>query len=63
MGILDVLRVPVHACVSGEISGPALGVLASCPHRSGYPNAIFVLAEPGCISAARWPRSPPASSR
>jgi ATP-dependent protease ClpP protease subunit len=38
--------VPVHACVSGEISGPALGVLASCPHRSGYPNAIFVLAEP-----------------
>jgi ATP-dependent protease ClpP protease subunit len=32
--------------VSGEISGPALGVLASCPHRSGYPHAIFVLAEP-----------------
>jgi ATP-dependent Clp protease, protease subunit len=46
MGILDVLRVPVHACVSGEINGPALGVLASCPHRSGYPNAIFVLTEP-----------------
>ena len=46
MGILDVLRVPVRACVSGEISGPALGVLASCPYRSGYPNAIFVLAEP-----------------
>jgi ATP-dependent Clp protease, protease subunit len=46
MGILDVLRVPVHACVSGEINGPALGVLASCPHRSGYPNAVFVLAEP-----------------
>ena len=46
MGILDVLRVPVHACVSGEISGPALGVLACCPRRSGYPNATFVLAEP-----------------
>ncbi len=46
MGILDVLRVPVHGCVSGEISGPALGVLASCPRRSGYPNASFVLAEP-----------------
>jgi ATP-dependent Clp protease, protease subunit len=46
MGILDVLRVPVHACVSGEIHGPALGVLASCPHRSGYPNATFVLTEP-----------------
>jgi ATP-dependent Clp protease, protease subunit len=46
MGILDVLRAPVHACVSGDISGPALGLLASCPHRSGYPNASFTLAEP-----------------
>jgi ATP-dependent Clp protease, protease subunit len=46
MGILDVLRVPVHACVSGEITGAALGVLVSCPRRSGYPNASFVLAEP-----------------
>jgi ATP-dependent Clp protease protease subunit len=46
MGILDVLRVPAHACVSGELSGPGLGVLASCPRRSGYPNASFVLAEP-----------------
>jgi ATP-dependent protease ClpP protease subunit len=46
MGILDVLRVRVHARVSGEISGPALGVLASCPQRTGYPNAIFTLAEP-----------------
>ena len=46
MGILDVLRVPVHGCVSGEISGPALGVLASCTHRTGRPNASFVLTEP-----------------
>ena len=46
MGILDVLRVPVYACVSGEINGPALGLLVSCPHRSGYPNATFVLTEP-----------------
>jgi ATP-dependent Clp protease, protease subunit len=46
MGILDILRVPVNGCVSGEISGPALGVLASCTGRTGYPNAIFTLAEP-----------------
>ncbi len=46
MGILDVLHVAVHACVSGEISGPALGVLASCPRRTGYPNASFLLTEP-----------------
>jgi ATP-dependent Clp protease, protease subunit len=46
MGILDVMRAPVRACVSGEISGPALGVLVSCPKRSAYPNASFVLTEP-----------------
>jgi ATP-dependent Clp protease, protease subunit len=46
MGILDVLGVPVRACVSGEITGPALGVLVCCPQRTGYPNACFVLAEP-----------------
>ena len=46
MGILDVMRAPVHACVSGEIAGPALGVLVSCPRRSGYPNASFTLTEP-----------------
>jgi ATP-dependent Clp protease protease subunit len=46
MGVLDVLRVPVNACVSGELAGPGLGVLACCPRRSGYPNASFVLAEP-----------------
>lgn len=46
MGILDTLRVPVHAYASGEVSGPAIGVLASCPHRYGYPNASFTLTEP-----------------
>jgi len=46
MGILDVLRVPVHGCASGQISGPALGVLVSCTRRTGRPNASFVLTEP-----------------
>jgi len=46
MGILDVMRVPVHGCVSGEIAGPALGLLASCVRRTGYPNATVTLAEP-----------------
>jgi ATP-dependent Clp protease, protease subunit len=46
MGILEVLRVRVHGCVSGEISGPALGVLVSCARRTGCPNATFTLAEP-----------------
>jgi ATP-dependent Clp protease, protease subunit len=46
MGVLDVVRAPVHAFASGEISGAALGVLASCPRRAAYPNASFTLSEP-----------------
>ena len=46
MGVLDVVRAEVQAFVSGEIGGPALGVLASCPRRLAYPNASFTLSEP-----------------
>ncbi|MBV9380230.1 MAG: ATP-dependent Clp protease proteolytic subunit [Streptosporangiaceae bacterium] len=46
MGVLDVVRVPVHAHASGEIGGAALGVLAACPRRLAYPNATFTLSEP-----------------
>jgi len=46
MGVLDVLRVPVRAYASGQITGPALGVLAAATERSAYPNAAFLLAEP-----------------
>ena len=41
MGILDVMRAPVQACVSGEISGPGLGILVSCQRRLGYPERLF----------------------
>jgi len=44
--VLDVLRAPVSAYVSGAIGGAALGVLASCDHRYGYKSAQFVLREP-----------------
>jgi ATP-dependent Clp protease, protease subunit len=46
MGVLDVLRVPVHAQAGGEVRGAALGLLASCQSRLAYPNASFALAEP-----------------
>jgi ATP-dependent Clp protease protease subunit len=46
MGILEVLHAPVHGCVSGELTGPVLGVLAGCDRRTGYPNATFALTEP-----------------
>ena len=46
MGVLDVVRAPVHAHASGEIRGAALGVLAACQRRLAYPNASFALSEP-----------------
>ncbi|HEX8007139.1 MAG TPA: XRE family transcriptional regulator [Trebonia sp.] len=46
MGVLDVVRAPVHAYASGETAGAALGLLASCPCRVAYPNASFTLSEP-----------------
>jgi ATP-dependent Clp protease protease subunit len=46
MGVLDVLRVPVHAYAGGQVSGPALGVLAAATKRWAYPNAVFMLSEP-----------------
>ena len=42
MGILaHVLRVPVHACVSGEITGPALGVLVLWPAPVRLPERLL----------------------
>jgi ATP-dependent Clp protease, protease subunit len=46
MGVLDVIRAEVQAFASGETGGAALGVLASCPRRAAYPNALFTLSEP-----------------
>jgi ATP-dependent Clp protease, protease subunit len=46
MGVLDVMRVPVRAYASGQIAGPALGVLAAATERRAYPNAVFMLSEP-----------------
>ena len=46
MGVLDVLRAPVTGYVAGQISGPALGVLAACGQRRGYPSAVLGLTEP-----------------
>jgi ATP-dependent Clp protease, protease subunit len=46
MGVLDVLRVPVHAYAGGQVGGPALGVLAAAPQRRAYPNAVLTLSEP-----------------
>ncbi|MGW5220905.1 ATP-dependent Clp protease proteolytic subunit [Nocardia sp. NPDC004085] len=44
--VLDILRAPVSAYVSGPLGGAALGMLAACDHRYGYNSAQFVLREP-----------------
>jgi ATP-dependent Clp protease, protease subunit len=46
MGVLDTVGVPVQARVAGRMDGAALGVLAACPQRAAYPNAVFALSEP-----------------
>ena len=46
MGVLDVLRAPVTGYVAGQVGGPALGVLAACGQRCGYPSAVLGLTEP-----------------
>jgi ATP-dependent Clp protease, protease subunit len=46
MGVFDVVRAEIQAFASGETSGPAIGLLASCPRRFAYPNASFLLSEP-----------------
>jgi ATP-dependent Clp protease protease subunit len=46
MGVLDTVGVPVRARVAGRMSGAALGVLAACPQRAAYPNAVFAMSEP-----------------
>lgn len=46
MDAMDAVGVPVHAYVSGQIGGPALGVLASADRRLAHPRAGFHLSEP-----------------
>lgn len=43
---LDVMRVPVHAVVTGEVGGAAIGVLVAAKRRLAFPHARFRLAEP-----------------
>ena len=46
MGVLDTVGVPVRVRAAGRTAGAALGVLAACPQRAAYPNALFALTEP-----------------
>lgn len=43
---IDVMRAPVHALVTAELGGGAVGVYAAAPRRLAFPHARFRLAEP-----------------
>ncbi|MGH3712052.1 MAG: ATP-dependent Clp protease proteolytic subunit [Micromonosporaceae bacterium] len=43
---VELMRTPVHAVVTGELGGAALGVLTAVTRRTAYPHARFRLAEP-----------------
>jgi len=43
---IDMTRAPVHAVVSGTVSGPALAVLCAASERAAHRHATFVLAIP-----------------
>ncbi len=47
MGVAGRAPRPGHgAYVAGQVNGPALGVLAACEKRRGYPSAVLGLTEP-----------------
>lgn len=43
---VELMRTPVHAVVTGELGGAALGLLAAAARRVAYRHARFRLAEP-----------------
>lgn len=47
MDIVGLMGVPVRAVCVGQATGPALGVLGVCHHRSMLPHARLGLFEPG----------------
>jgi ATP-dependent Clp protease, protease subunit len=53
MDVIELLGVPVRAVCLGQVSGPAVGVLAVCTHRSSLPSTRFSLREPTTQVEAR----------
>lgn len=43
---LDVMRAPVHAIATAEVSGSAIGIFAAAKRRLAFPHARFRLTEP-----------------
>ena len=43
---IDTMRSPVHALVTGEVGGGAVGILAAAKQRTAHPHARVRLSEP-----------------
>lgn len=46
MDVIDLLGIPANAVGTGQVAGPAVGVLAVCHHRALAPHARVRLFEP-----------------
>jgi ATP-dependent Clp protease protease subunit len=49
---VEMLQSPVHALVSGEVGGGAVGILAAARKRAAHPHARFRLSEPALVGHA-----------
>jgi ATP-dependent Clp protease, protease subunit len=60
MDVIELLGVPVRALGLGQVSGPAVGILAVCGHRAAMPSTRFMVREPStqmeahARDVARW---------
>src|SRR5206468_12419173 len=50
--VADTLRSALHVLCSGQIGGPAIGVVAAGDHRAAAPHAQFHLSQPTAPPAA-----------
>jgi ATP-dependent Clp protease protease subunit len=49
---LDMMQAPVHALVTGEVGGGAVGILAAARKRTAHPHARLRLSEPALVGHA-----------
>jgi ATP-dependent Clp protease protease subunit len=49
---IDMMQAPVHALVSGEVGGGAVGILAATRKRIAHPHARIRLSEPALVGHA-----------
>lgn len=49
---IDMMQAPIHALVSGEVGGGAVGILTAARKRTAHPHARIRLSEPALVNHA-----------